>query len=304
MPGASLPDIVAHVQARLAAGDDLIKVDALDPDLGRGRHAGEAVTIDGVTYVHRPYRVWVDLAARLGLRLLTPRALVSPLLELRFERLDTAADWHTAEVADPSEKYGSTSGFARICKLEDPDLVLDLYDAIDRVGLAATARVLELGVNRGDALALLTARVPGLAEHGALVGVDHSASAVAAARARFPRAELHLADLSQLAGLGLGRFDLIVAIDTLQSSGIDDRNLLRALVQQHLAPRGSVILGVPNCRYLDGEVIHGARMRNFRQPELGLLFKDVAFYRKYLQQHGRTVYVTGKYEVLITAVPI
>jgi hypothetical protein len=112
------------------------------------------------------------------------------------------------------------------------------------------------------------------------------------------------ADLAAVAELELGRFDLIVAIDTLQSSGLDDRVLLRHLVQERLAPGGAVIFGLPNCRYLDGEVVHGARMLNFRQPELGLLIKDVAFYRRYLQQHGRTVYVTGKHEVLITAVKI
>ena len=103
---------------------------------------------------------------------------------------------------------------------------------------------------------------------------------------------------------GLGRFDLILAIDTLQSSSIDDRALLRHLVQQRLTPRGAVLLGVANCRYLDGEVVHGARMKNFRQPELGAVIKDVAFYRKYLQQHARTVHVTGKHELLITALPI
>jgi hypothetical protein len=28
--------------------------------------------------------------------------------------------------------------------------------------------------------------------------------------------------------------------------------------------------------------------------------KDVAFYRKYLQQHDRKVYVTGKHTILVT----
>jgi hypothetical protein len=73
-------------------------------------------------------------------------------------------------------------------------------------------------------------------------------------------------------------------------------------MQHHLTPRGAVILGFPNCRYVDGEVEHGTRMKNFRQPELGLLVKDVAFYRKYLQQHHRKVFVTGKHYVLVTGV--
>ena len=72
--------------------------------------------------------------------------------------------------------------------------------------------------------------------------------------------------------------------------------------QDHLAPTGAVIFGVPNCRIVDGETQYGARMKNFRQPELGLLVKDVAFYRKYLQQHGRRVFVTGKNYIFVTAV--
>src|SRR5690348_1148855 len=55
----------------------------LDPDRARGHYAGEIV--DGC--VHRPWRVWTDLAERMGLRMLTPRPADPPLVELRFERL-------------------------------------------------------------------------------------------------------------------------------------------------------------------------------------------------------------------------
>jgi len=102
--------------------------------------------------------------------------------------------------------------------------------------------------------------------------------------------------------LGLGRFELVIAIGMLQSGELDDRALLRRLVQDHLAPAGAVILGVPNCRYVDGEISFGARMRNFSQPELGLVIKDIAFYRKYLQQHHRKVFVTGRNYLFVTAV--
>jgi len=302
-----LLEIVAHVKDRLAAGAGIVRLEVLDPDHARGRHAGERVTIAGVEHIHRPLRVWVDLAERLGLRLLTPRPTTPPRLELRLERLDPAADWHTAAAPDPREKYGARSSFARISKLEDPDFVLDFADAIERANPGPDARVLELGVNRGDALALLLDRVPGLETRGDLVGVDHSNSALDLARARFPGARFiaaDLADLDALAALELGRFDLVMAIDTLQCSGLDDRALLRHIVQRCLAPRGAVLLGVANCRYLDGEVVHGARMKNFRQPELGTVVKDVAFYRRYLQQHARKVHVTGRHELLITAVPI
>lgn len=301
---ASLLDILAYVEAERARGAASIEIDVLDPDLGRGRYAGEPVELDGVTYVHRPFRVWVDLAERLGLRLCTPRALAPPRVRLVFEPLDPSARLR-ATADDPTERYGTASAFARISKLEDPGFVVDLTEAVERVALAPGARVLDLGINTGDELALLYARVPVLRET-TVVGIDHSASALARARERFAgqRVELYEADLAALPALGLGRFDLVLSIGTLQSPGIDDREVLRRIVQDHLAPSGAVIVGFPNCRYVDGEVEYGTRMKNFRQPELGLLVKDVAFYRKYLQQHRRQVFVTGKHYVLVTGVAV
>ncbi|HVV81695.1 MAG TPA: methyltransferase domain-containing protein [Kofleriaceae bacterium] len=299
-----LAAILAHVEAALAAGADAVTLRVLDPDRGRGRYAGELVDVDGVPHVHRPLRAWVDLADRLGLRLCTPRAAEAPLVELRLERLDAAARWQADAPDDVRERYGPASAYGRIRKLEEPGLAIDLAAAFRRVGLAAGARVLALGVNTGDELALLAGVVPGLAEQGTLAGVDHSEGALAVARARFPgeRHRFVAADLARLGELGLGRFDLVLALGVLQSPGVDDRALLRAAVQDHLAAAGAVVLGIPNCRYLDGELVHGARMKNFREPELGLVVKDVAFYRKYLQQHGRQVFVTGQHYLLVTAV--
>jgi SAM-dependent methyltransferase len=291
----SLLDILAWIETQTSP---VIAFEVLDPDLGRGKYAGELVEHAGETYVHRPFRVWVDLAERLGLRLLTPHVR-APVIELRFERLDPKARLAAADEHDPTERYGTGSSFARVDKLEDPGFVIDLGEALARTSLPEHPSILDLGVNTGGELALIQHHVPA----ARFVGIDHSASAIAVARERFPTAELHVADLSNLAALGLGRFDLVVSIGTLQSAGIDDRELVRRVVQEHLAPDGSVILGFPNCRYLDGEVEHGTRMLNYRQPELGLLVKDVAFYRKYLQQHGRRVFVTGKHYVFVTGAP-
>jgi SAM-dependent methyltransferase len=266
-----------------------------DPDLGSGRYAGEVFEHAGQPLVHRSFRTWVDLAERIGLRLLTPRPLAPPMVELRFEPLDRDALLRPA-APDATERYGAASEFARISKSEDPNFVLDLRDALARVG--AAKRLLDLGVNTGDEVALL--RDLGFA--GDIVGVDHSASALGVARTRFADVTLIEADLGSLPALGLGRFDLVLSIGTLQSPGIDDRQVLRRIVQDHLAPGGAVIIGLPNARYVAGELEHGTRMKNFRQPELGLLVKDVAFYRKYLQQHAMQVFVTGKYELLITGV--
>ncbi len=306
---ASLVEIIAGLRDELAAGATLVTRQVLDPDHGRGRHAGERVELGGRAYIHRPFRVWVDLAERLRLRLLTPRRVDDVLIELRFERLATEPPWPatTATSADVTEKYGAESGFARISKLEDPGFVLDFADALARTRISAAPRILDLGVNTGDELALILALRPALRDRrDVFVAIDHSASALAVARGRFPAgvARFIEADLSALPALDLGRFDLVLSIGTLHSPGLDDRALLRHVVQHLLAPGGSVIVGFPNCRYLDGEIEFGTRMKNFREPELGLLVKDVAFYRKYLQQHDRQVHVTGKHYILVTGVPI
>ena len=278
--GEPLIDIVRWIES----ADDIVFA-VLDPDRGAGCYAGELV--DG--YVHRPWRVWIDLAERMGLRMMTPRVAEPPLVELRFERLGPR--WQPR--GEASERYGVGSGFDRIHKLEDPGFLIDLDEALARVALVPGARVLDLGCNTGDVLS----RMPAGA---ALVGVDHSASALAVARERLPQAELVQADVMQLPPLG--RFDLVVAIGLLQSGALDDRALVRHVVQELLAPRGAVIFGWPNCRYVDGEVEYGARVKNLREPELGLVVKDVAFYRKYLGQHRRQVFVTGKHYLLATAI--
>lgn len=297
--------ILAHVERTLGGGARAIRFRVLDPDHGRGLHAGEEVEVDGTRYLHRPWRAWLELADRLGLRLATPRPAGHPLVEIRLERLARATSrTPRADDAPASERYGADSPFARIAKHEEPGFVLDLADALKRVRLAPTARVLDLGVGRGDEVALLAALVPGFAARGHVVGVDHSASALAIARSRFSadRARFVEADLAALETLDLGVFDLVLSIATLQSPAIDAAALLRSIVKRLLAPRGAVILGVPNCAYADGELLAGARVLNYRQAELGVALKDVAFYRRFLQQHGRKVYVTGTHELLVTAV--
>ena len=283
-----LTEIIEYLRTQLATPlTSQVAIRVLDPDRGRGRYAGELV--DG--HVHRPFRTWVDLADRLDLRLLTPRVVEPPLVELAFEPLDATARWDR----EP-DKYGAAAAYQRISKLEDPCFVIDFLEALDRVSVPGAPRVLDLGVNTGDELALVRARYAS----ATVVGVDRDASALAIARTRFPDATFVEAELAQ--PLAVGRFDLVVSIGTLQSANLDDRDLLRRIVQDHLAPTGAVIFGVPNCRYLDGEQRFGARMKNYAQPELGLLVKDVAFYRKYLQQHHRQVYVTGKHYILVTGV--
>ncbi|QSQ16984.1 class I SAM-dependent methyltransferase [Myxococcus landrumensis] len=299
-----LIDILRHLKAVLA-GAERVCIEVPDPDLGRGRYSGEQVGPEG-GLVHRPLRSWCDLAEGVSCRLLTPRAVDATHVSLTFEALGLEASWHaggasTSEDAPVEERYGADSAFARVRKLEDAGFLLPWLEALGRVSLPEGARVLDLGVNRGDELAAF-AWLDG-APDVTFVGVDHSVSALAEARARFPDARHRFiaADLNALPE-GLGRFHLVVSVGTLQSPGVDDHALLRKLVQEHLEPQATLVLGFPNSRFRDGEVVYGARVRNLREPDLSLLVKDLSFYRRYLHQHGFRTFLGGKYDLLLTAV--
>lgn len=296
----SLGDIVRHVRAALTDGASEVTIEVPDPDLGRGGYPGERVG-PGKAFVHRPLRSWCDLAEGLGCRMLTPRTVDSTHIALRFEALGPEASFHGGKLEDEpiQERYGAASTFARIRKLEDAGFLLPWVEALSRMRVPPGARVLDLGVNRGDELEAVLAHVP----DATIVGIDHSETALAEARLRFPdgRHRFVKADLRELPP-GLGTFQLVVSIGTLQSPGVDDRALLRRLVQEHVRPEAALLFGFPNSRFRDGEVIYGARVRNLREPDLSLVIKDLAFYKRYLHQHGFRTYVNGKYDLLLTAV--
>jgi SAM-dependent methyltransferase len=283
------------------APGEIIELRAPDPDLGAGLHSGEPITCNGSHWRHRSHRTWLDLAERLGLRYLTPRVLGDGLLDLRFQVLDPGADWHEQRVDDVTEKYGVASPFARIDKLEEPCFLIDLIAALERIGLQPGARVLDLGCNDGAVFAAFDQVYPGASLQ--FTGVDHSASAIERAQNRFPTANFRFIchDLGKLFALTLPPQDLILSIGTLQSPGFDGKDLLLQVRKRLLTPSGAFLLGFPNVRYLDGELRQGARTRNYRESELSLLIKDLFFYRRYFQQHGFQVTLTGKYYLFLTA---
>ncbi len=281
------------------AAGAVIELRVPDPDLGCGHYAGEPIEGYGKRWRQRGHRTWLDLAERLGLRYLTPRALGDGTLQLRLQVLDPSADWHETRVDDLSEKYGTASPFARIDKLEEPCFLIDLLAALARLGLPDGARVLDLGCNDGTIFQAFAQAYP--AHSFRFTGVDHCASAIAAARGRFPGANFHCHDLNQLFELALPAQDLVLSIGTLHSPGFDGKDLLLQIRKRLLTPRGAFLLGFPNVRYLDGELRQGARTRNFRESELSLLIKDLFFYRRYFQQHGFQVMLTGKYYLFLTA---
>ena len=271
---------------------------APNPDLGTGLFTGELFEHQGKRYRHRPLRVWLELAQRLGCRLHTPEP-EKVFVKFTLSKLaDTS--WHQDKAG--SETYGNTSDFSRVQKLEEPTFLLDYKEALERIAPTPGSRVLSLGVGRGDELVPFAQLFGGY--NLSFTGIDHSASTLDSARKRFSGFDYSFirADLNELERLELGRFDLIVSIATFQSPGVNGHTLIREVVQHYLTEHGSLIIALPNCRYQGGEVVYGAKLKNFSQPDLSLVVKDLAFYRKYLQQHRFRVFITGKYYLLLTAV--
>ena len=282
-------------------GDPPIAFDVVDPDASVIHYTGEVLE-NGAIY--RSYRCWLELCEQLDGRFLTPQGLGDGFVRLRILPLGFEDSWH--ERARPSgdrEKYGAHTEFSRIDKLEEPSFLVDYVDALERLELPETAEILNLGINKGDEFAIFSQLYPpSVYEAMRFVGVDHASSALAVARARFPSERFRWidADLNDLASLGLGRYDLIVSIATLHSPALRSREIFHDLVRLHLKPTGHIILGFPNCRYLDHEIRYGAKMKNYTRPELSVLFHEVAYHKRYLQQHRFRVTVTGKHTLLLT----
>jgi SAM-dependent methyltransferase len=246
---------------------------------------------------HRTWRAWVDFAEVLGCRCHVPERLAPGVVRVRFTTLPPEAAWHGG--AGDVLRYGVDAPFASVRKLEQPGFLVPLLEALERVRPPDGGRVLVLGCHRGDEIeALRWLEPPPRAL--AVTGVDRAAGALEQARARFPAARFVDADVNDLPET-LGRFHLVVAIDVLQSPGVDDKAVLRGLVQRHLEPEAALLLGLPNSRFRGGEVVWGARTKNYRASDLSLAVRDLAAYRRYLQQHGFTTHVGGRYDLLLGA---
>ncbi|WP_161882637.1 class I SAM-dependent methyltransferase [Deinococcus alpinitundrae] len=282
-----LAEVLLRLRAALLAAGE-VQLNVPDPDVGAELYAGEI----GRAGRHRSYQTWLDVADVLGARLLTPQRLAGERVELTLRRLPPLVR---------GEGYGAGSEFQRIDKLEDPWFLVGFVEALTRADLKAGARVLSVGVGAGRELDALALAYPGVTFE--VMGIDLDASALTLASERHPTWTFETGDVNALRS-DLGRFDLITALSVLQSRSVNLDVALRGLMKQHLNPGGSLIIGFPNCRYAGGELRYGARMLNFRDPDLSLLMADVALVRRHLHKHGFKVYVTGKYEVLVTGVPI
>jgi cyclopropane fatty-acyl-phospholipid synthase-like methyltransferase len=284
---------------------DIIAFKALNPDITTSLYNGNTIRVNNEDIIYRGYKSWLDLAQILQCRMLTPQPIDENFVMIRFEKLNPDSSFHK-KITDKEEKYGQNSIFSEIHKNEETSFVHFYMQALENVKIETRMRILNLGVNAADEFETIKAVSTNFANQE-LVGIDYCVSAVNAAKEKFknsPNISFYTQDINNLNELDLGTFDLIISIGTLQSSNLEFNRLLMSIVQNQLKRSGAVILGFPNCRWVDGEMLYGAKVKNYPFSEMGLLYKDVIFSKKYLQQKKFRVTITGKDYIFLTATSI
>ncbi len=300
-------EIITILEEQLLSLDakDRVEFEVINPDVVTSTYAGDSLKVDNQEYIYRGYRAWVDLSVILKCKMLTPLLSHQDRVIIRFEKLDEDVSFHKADI-DKEEKYGEESIFSLIHKNEEPAYLHYYRQALKNVNINTRVRVLNLGVNSGDEFELIQQYASNF-KNLELVGIDYCSSAIKQAREKFKDSKnitFHTHDINDLASLNLGRFDLIISIGTLQSSNLEFNPLFMSIVQNQLSKNGAMILGFPNCRWLDGEMSYGARVKHYSFAEMSLLFKDAIFCKKYLQQKRFRVTLTGREYIFLTATSI
>jgi len=248
---------------------------------------------------------WINLAEILHCKLLTPKILDNNLVELSFLKLNKNFSFHNTKTDDITEKYGVESLFFKIDKLQEPSFLLNYKRALEEVNIKNRLNILNLGINRADEFKLIKELlIKEQFNNLNLYGIDHSKSAIEYAKKSLNSQNIKLFthDINVIDELNLPKMDLIISIGTLQSPNINYKPFLMKLTQEYLKQKSALILGFPNGRWIDGELIYGAKVKNYSYSELSLLFNDVIFAKKYLQQKKFKVTITGKEYIFITAI--
>ena len=255
----------------------------------------------------RGYKIWVNLAELHFCKMVTPKVINEQLIELTFKKLNQDNSFHSVPINNKLEKYGTESIFFHINKNEEPTFLHAYKKALEAVKIQNRKQILNLGINKGDEFELIEQLIS-KENFKAIdfVGIDHSQTALEYARRRFSKEHIkfYQQDINKIKELNLPLSDLIISIGTLQSPSINYKPFLMSLVQEHLTPDGAFILGFPNSRWIDNELIYGAKAPNYPYSEMSLLYNDVMFAKKYLQQKKFRVTITGREYIFLTATRI
>ncbi len=253
------------------------------------------------------FKTWVDLSSILYCNILIPQSLSDGTISIKFQKLNTKQSFHSEQNDNKIEdKYGINSTFATIQKLEEPSFLHYYLQALENVTINKRIRILNLGVNSGDEFEVIKKYAKNF-ETLELVGIDYCQSAISKAKEKFSddkNVSFYACDINKLESLDLDKFDLIITIGTLQSTSLNFKLVFQSIMQNYLKKDGAMILGFPNCRWIDGNMIYGAKAPNYSFSEMSILYNDVIFCKKYLQQKKFRVTITGKDYIFLTATSI
>lgn len=300
-----LSDIFDYLEEKLLEKDEAL-IEVLNPDFGIKNYAGEELLFDGIKYKYRSYKSWNDLAEIFFCKLLTPIISSKYTVILKFKKINKDESFHNKSSKD-LEKYGEESTFFRINKNEESSFYFYYKQALLNSKIEIRNSVLNLGVNKADEFEMIEKLVlKNKFKEIKFVGIDFCSSAINFAKKRFDSSNFNFLeyDISKLNELNLGKFDLIISIGTLQSTSLNFKEVFMNLIQNYLSENGALILGFPNCRWYEGELIYGAKAANYSFNEQSVLIKDIYFCKKYLQQKKFRVTLTGKSYIFLTATKI
>lgn len=225
---------------------------------------------------------------------------------IKLSRLNSHKSFHKQN--SDTEKYGVGSEFFNINKIDEISFLYYYQEALKFIDVESRSNILNIGVNKADEFSVLKDMLTNDNFRSKnFLGIDYSSSAIEYANKQFvdyKNVEFLCADVNKLEEYDIARYDLIISIGTLQSSNINFNAKFMELYQNHLQKNGAIILGFPNCRWIDSEMIYGAKAPNYSFNEMGLVLKDIHFCKKYLQQKGYRVVITGKDYLFLSARPI
>lgn len=298
-------EIIQYLENELKNNNE-ISIEVLNPNVKDDIYAGEKLKIENNEFIYRSYKSWSDLAEILFCKMLVIHLYENTVI-LKFQKLNKLDSFHNDLNDEKNEKYGENSTFFRINKNEEPVFVYTYLNALKNVKIEEKRNILNLGINKADEFEVIKKLVDEkILNEMNLVGIDYSKSAIEYSKNRFPDENFtfYNHDINRLNELDLKKADLLISIGTLQSSGLNFKLLFMDLIQNYLEDKGSIILGFPNCRWINGEMIYGAKAANYSYSEQSVLYKDVYFCKKYLQQKKYRVTLTGKNYLFLTATSI
>jgi hypothetical protein len=298
-------EIIQYLENQLKTNND-ISIEVLNPNIKDNVYAGEKIKIEDKEFIYRSYKSWSDLAEILFSKMLVIH-LYEHTIILKFLKLNKLDSFHNDLNDEKNEKYGENSTFFRINKNEEPSFLYAYSNALKNVKIEEKRNILNLGINKADEFDIIKKLVyEETLNQINFVGIDYSNSAIEYSKNKFSEDNFvfYNHDINKLNELNLKKADLLISIGTLQSSSLNFKLLFMDLIQNYLEDKGSIILGFPNCRWINGEMIYGAKAANYSYSEQSVLYKDVYFCKKYLQQKKYRVTLTGKNYLFLTATSI